>query len=669
MKKTNYINKYDFINYFSRPMYFWFLSNTEITSIIEAATEKYWKNNDFLYEDENDEDDIEYDAYEVYCQAKENNEKMDDNNPQIFEGRIIDNESKKYIRDEFDKISNVIDFDDKEYKRIKQEEIALITKEKILNNKDIILFQPVFIYKCQITKPDALIKIDNDIYIIETKGTSTTKIVHFLDLLFQKRTIEKQDYVSKYHFYYKLCIIGYCKLNKNQVSFSITDHLNYKKTLSFPKRKEDVSINDYLEMKRNLKLGIDIDPKNFDDYSLNINDALNGNFTSILYKKEVKSNVIATVKSITNSIKSMERPINEFDEIVSLMDATLKKFHITWENNNSEENINTIIELINLTTTDKNPYKNVDLFISLKPIYIYRGYDTFRYSGNVTVQNSVGIQELIDFNISKDVCVPPIFKRSNNNPNFYTDLFSVNSEQIIINNKKAIAFMSKIKSIKVFFDFETINTAIRSVDNSYPFTQVVTQCSILKVKGDKELSDCENLICDPKDINIEWYKQIVDSLYMSDDLMDDTSYIVYNKTFEDLRLREIAEYLDNSYKNKIEKIRRNIIDLADLFRISTVNGYVIFLKDLCGFYSIKKVLPIIESNNPSTFEKAKCVNYKKLEVGNGKLCQEKTTLRFFDVLSDQEWKELALNLQKYCENDVRAMLAIELYVKDILEIS
>lgn len=669
MKKTNYINKYDFINYFSRPKYFLFLSNAEIISIIETATKSYCEPLNSFEEDdieEYDENQIEYDSYEIYCQAKENNEKIDENNPKIFEGKVLDDKSKDFIKNKFHNINKWIDFDDKEYRKIKQEDVSIQTMNAIINNKEIILFQPVFIDDYKITKPDAIVKNGDEIFVIETKGTSSTKIVHFLDLLFQKKTIEAQEYLANFEFHYKLCVIEYCKLNKNEVNFFITDYFNYKKNLSIPK-KRNLSGLDLLELKRNLKLGIDIDSDNYDDYSLKIDCALDGDFSILINKKENKIN--RKIKdSIDNAIFNMEIPINKFNEIISELKSELNKFHKNWNEKSDKDNIEIIIKKIWPSLTDKNPYKLSEWFILLKPIYSAQGFKTFDYSGNITQQDYNGIKKLIDLTIENNndrITIEPIFKTSKDNSKRIANLFDKNSKEIQINKEKVIAFMNKINLIKVYFDFETINTAIRSIDNSFPFTQVVTQCSILKMKGTKELSKCDNLICDPKHIDIEWYKKIIDSLYTSDNLIDKTSYIVYNKSFEDSRLKEIYEYLDNNYRNKITKIRNNIIDLADLFKISSKNGFLIFIKKLYGFYSIKKVLPLIEKNEPKLFNISKCENYNNLDISNGKVCQEKTTLRFFNAITDLEWAEVSLNLQKYCENDVRAMLAIELYVRSI----
>ncbi|MDE6429466.1 MAG: DUF2779 domain-containing protein, partial [Malacoplasma sp.] len=104
-------------------------------------------------------------------------------------------------------------------------------------------------------------------------------------------------------------------------------------------------------------------------------------------------------------------------------------------------------------------------------------------------------------------------KQPKKNPTFYLDLFK-SKEKILINEIS----QSKIKQLhpnKVYFDFETINSPIRVIDNSLPFMQIVTQCSIIKAtKKDKpENLKCENLIIDPKEINTKWFENIIDKLY------------------------------------------------------------------------------------------------------------------------------------------------------------
>lgn len=672
MKKTKYINKYDYINYYTKPDYLWFLSNNEINALLETA-QKTLKIEKINIDEDDDEDindfnndDNEFDSYEYFKELKEEMGDIDENNAKILEGKIIDEKTKQFIIENYnDGQFIIIDFDDKKYTNTNNEQKNQLTLELIKNNKKIIMFQPTFIDDNKITRPDCLI-VDNEYcHLIETKGTSTCKIIHFLDLFFQKQVLEKQSIFKHYDFKYSLCLVKYEKLNKKEISFVITDYINYQKNLSFTKfdpSKE--TFQDYMLYKANKKIGIDLDKNSYEDYSLRIDDVVNNNLSSLINKSE-NAKFIISKNSAKQAIEKINLVFNEFDFVVEKLGEALKKAQMEWNKSNFKEIITKTINNIFPNKRDKNSFKDLDILPILKQIYVAKNLDHFLFSGNVTCQTENDYKQLIEnLETTNFTYLNPIFKQPKNNPEFYINLFNKTQKNIIVNEKSLNDFLTRIKPIQVYFDFETINTAIRAVDNSYPFTQVVTQCSILKI-GKLE-SDCINLIIDPLTIDTKWYKTIVDNLYVGDEDKYNASYIVYNKTFEKKRLEEISVYLDNEYKRKIESIINNLVDLADLFRLSTKNITPIFLKDLHGFYSIKKVLPLIEKFYKQAFEKAKCIDYKTLEIGNGKICQDQTTIRFFEKLSDDQWLLLSKKLQQYCENDVRAMYAIYLYAQNLL---
>ncbi len=66
---------------------------------------------------------------------------------------------------------------------------------------------------------------------------------------------------------------------------------------------------------------------------------------------------------------------------------------------------------------------------------------------------------------------------------------------------------------------------------------------------------CNNIVIDPLNITIDAFKNVVDSLYRGPDY----SYVVYNKSFESSRLREMITYINEpEYTKKIECIINNI---------------------------------------------------------------------------------------------------------------
>lgn len=63
---------------------------------------------------------------------------------------------------------------------------------------------------------------------------------------------------------------------------------------------------------------------------------------------------------------------------------------------------------------------------------------------------------------------------------------------------------------------------------------------------------------------------------------------------------------------------------------------------------------------------SRTVSYQSLKVQKGDVAQELTLARFLNCLDEQQWAQTALELKQYCENDVRAMIAIELFIKDLI---
>ncbi|MGL5640101.1 MAG: DUF2779 domain-containing protein [Mycoplasmoidaceae bacterium] len=648
MKNSKYINKYDFIDYYTKQSEMWFFTNSEIQSGIDFLFKIFDVDKELIDEDdeENELSDKEYDSYEYFSQLKLENENIDKNNPLIIEGNIIDELSKKEVRKIFS-IEKVIDFD-KEYKNTKMEDLANITKDLLLNNESIIIFQPVFIFDDLITKPDTLIKNGNLIEIIETKCTTTSKLVHLLDLLFQKKVIEKQKFLNGFSFDYKLCLVSYNKMNKNEVGFVIASNCNITKSSpTLPdkiKNNDNISDDEKVKLKQMLKIGNWFKDEKENLYPIPIVDILNGNWNSL----EERNNILTNSKS-KNSLILFQK---EFLKVLNNFNLTIKEL-IEHKKNMTEKDFP---KKFIPSKNDKGFFKDCNYWIQLKTIYAKMGYSLFLYSGYVANQTA---EYIVKFNKNDDLANFLKISEKNN----YVEKYLNNKKDIILNECLAFNTLKKLKKNKVYFDFESINTAIRNIDNSLPFNQIVTQCSIIKWFENEEIENlkCDNLIIDPKNINTNWFKEIIDKIYTN---QDNISYVVYNKAFESTRLKDMAKFInEKEYYLKSKNIIDNIFDLADFF---DPRKNLIIIKKLYGFYSIKKVLALIEKESIDLFDITKSKNYKSLEIKNGVDCQKKTVLRFFDKINDYEWKELSKQLKEYCENDVRAMIAVELYIKKII---
>ena len=652
MKISKYINKYDYIGYFTKPKNTWFFSNSEIEFVFNSLIKKNNIENNFdiydeLENDGSDENDS-YNYYELYKEALLKGEiKKDDDDPRVYEGNIIDEKTKEFITIEYPEITLIIDFDSPEYRWKSIEELFEISKKIISENENVIIFQPTLIYNDLITRPDAFIKTKNDIHIIETKGTSTSKINHFLDIFFQSKVVEKavKEAINKkeykLNFYYSLCLVKYEKLNAKDISFILSSSFNATKTFTSPKQGS-MSDEEFIKEKGEKKIGIRFDKKSEETYQITFNKCVRGDYSDFINENDKQ------MKDINDIYETFNQCLDELRFVKNeQMNFYLEKktqpfptsFFPSWR--------------------DKGKYKNSSLWPLLKNYYAAHGFKNFLYSGNSTEQSIKNIIENYEeSNLNINEIKEKIFFKG-----ISKDWFDNNKNDITV-LQDGIDLFAKLKNKKVYFDFETINSAIRAFDDTTPFTQVVTQCSILIDRGEGfEDAICKNLLTDPYDIKLSFFKEIVDELFQGNDY----SYVVYNITFERSRLNEFKRYInDEEYTNKIDIIIDNLFDLADFFNF-TRNKQNIFLKKLQGYYSIKKVLPIIKNEYPDIFNQTKCIDYKSLEIGDGLMCQNATTKRFFNLLTEKEWNDLSNNLKLYCENDVRAMVAVEYYIAAIIK--
>lgn len=219
----------------------------------------------------------------------------------------------------------------------------------------------------------------------------------------------------------------------------------------------------------------------------------------------------------------------------------------------------------------------------------------------------------------------------------------------------------KNKAIKVYYDFETLSVPFPYLENTKPFTQIVLQLSLVQTENNKE-SKVVNIILDPLELKVSDFKQIIDAIYIDE---PDVAYIVYNKSFENTRLKEIATLInEEEYSLKIISIIDRTIDLADWFTFGN-NPYIIH-KKLKGFHSIKKVIELIPEE---LLKKTKTVKYSELErCKNGAMAQ---ALLLSRALASKErdasnWEKNKEFMCLYCENDVRSMMAVELFIEQLI---
>jgi hypothetical protein len=196
------------------------------------------------------------------------------------------------------------------------------------------------------------------------------------------------------------------------------------------------------------------------------------------------------------------------------------------------------------------------------------------------------------------------------------------------------SFLKKLKYPLYHFDFETFQTVVPLFTNSKPWQQIPFQYSLHIEHEDKTIEHREFLSDTDNDPRPALLKQ------MKEDLQGDGDIIVFNKSFEITRLKEMSEDFPE-HKEWIQDIIPRIVDLAIPFQ-----QCYYYDTAMEGSYSLKAVLPALTGKS-----------YKNLEISNG----GDASAQFFyshikDELKDKE--KIRKHLLEYCSLDTEAMILI-----------
>lgn len=687
IKKPLYLTKNDFLNYFDRPSQLWFFSTNEIVGTIEqilgsSGEDEYDESN--LEESESEIETVEFDVLELIKEEKLTPNIYDENDPRIIEGKIIAEQAQNYlvrVAKQTLKINNIINFD-----QLYQDNLADIqkraefTKQVIFDTKQPTLFlHPVFTHNHFVSIPDAIVFIHDHYELYETKGVTNSKRIYALEFLYHTRiikpTLQKLDEAS-------LFLIEYEQKNKGQISFTRINVTKSSKAgnSSLPKEFKDWSFYN-IELIKAKQIA-----KKTSSSLINLADIINLDFNNI---RNHKNSIVPNKKPLLDEDEQEHKKAKKRKPTINQKALTIVANLLEKVNEQFDAILTTIYQTQNLTTVEinlSNAYKTDWRDFRFRPqiqkIYAKKGFSIFNYSGKLIEWDQMFLfindcgpieyDQPSKYTIEKfKIWWEQVFGKNherNKKVKNLTKAFETYLNVLQPSNSKvagiycyeaAYDFFKKLKAKKVYFDFETISLAIRVIDHSLPFMQIVTQCSIIKDHGNGFEKE-ENLIVDPINIKTTFFKKIVDHLYETN--ADEYSYVVYNASFEKGRLLEMKAIInDDEYNHKIDKIVRNLYDLADFFNLSKQN---IVLKDLKGYYSIKAVLPLV----PQKFlDVTKTKSYRTLNIRKGDQAQAHTSLRFFSKYDDLTWQIKVQELKDYCENDVRAMIAVEYYVADILE--
>ncbi len=504
-----------------------------------------------------------------------------------------------------------------------------------------IIYEAGFQYEKFSLRPDILIKNEDGTFdIIEVKASTTPKENHVLDLFYQYTVMTKLGYK-----------IRNTKLLLLNNSYYLDGVLKLEELFEEHTFAESTAFHLFFSEKERWE--------NIIKYSYNANLKSEGK------KMEVHFN--ALMKKMTTYFKK-----NDID----LLDLVEKMYNKEFKNTDiAKEYFEE--RYTNLLDDNKEPWRIMKGFKTLEHKELLK-YMAIVYFDNKAIGNKIvdsvlnfyRLRWLLRYQIlfgSKGIAMsklkPEMFNSKSpiRKPNAQTQIEFESKKTGIIRTKEIIKIINNndlAESKMVFYDFESFKSPIPFLDNTKSYQQICFQYSIHFAKNLDELSSMEietsknwNHIKNRKSTYLEFIYKFIKDAY--DEFKDDQpiKWIVYNKAFENTRLREFWDIIEKEETNqkikemqihKLSFIIVNTFDLLDFFQ-----KFDIYHKKFFGSFSIKSVLPVL-------FPK---YSYSELEISNGSNASWEYKKYYFSIENNDEEKLMA-NLTEYCKLDTWAMVLI-----------
>lgn len=197
-------------------------------------------------------------------------------------------------------------------------------------------------------------------------------------------------------------------------------------------------------------------------------------------------------------------------------------------------------------------------------------------------------------------------------------------------------FMDSVKYPLYFMDFETFMPAVPLYDNSRPYQQIPFQYALYYHKNKKSELEYFDFLGNPEvDARVPFIESLLKNTKRKGDI------VVYNKSFEITRLKEIARDFPD-YADDIEERIERIKDLMLPFQ----KKYY-YKPEMMGSYSIKNVLPALVPE----------LSYDGMTIADGGMAM----IAYESLLYEKDPDKIASirkNLLEYCKMDTYAMVRI-----------
>jgi hypothetical protein len=198
------------------------------------------------------------------------------------------------------------------------------------------------------------------------------------------------------------------------------------------------------------------------------------------------------------------------------------------------------------------------------------------------------------------------------------------------------SFLNLLKYPVYYLDFETFSTAVPLYNGIRPYQQVPFQFSLHIVKGDGATPEHISFLAegqeDPRPLFLKTLRE---------SLSDTGAIVVYNKSFEQNILRELANIFPDS-ADWVNDTCNRMIDLLVPFR-----NFHFYHPVQMGSASLKYVLPAVTGKS-----------YSGMDIANG----EVASLAYLDITfgkADPETiKKVRTDLLTYCKLDTEGMVWI-----------